>query len=277
MEKVMTNNPILDITGNEISSVGIVVEDVINTAKWYSKIFGVGPWFFFDYTPKHMMLNGRPVEENESCVRTAVAHLGKLEIELLQPLYGPSTIREYLETHGGGVHHFSLGAVENYASVVAYFENHGSVVETQGRLGDGTPFSYIDMQRQLGAVFKIAKPDSKDVSKELKPWGTYSPDEPGLIDLKGDEIVQIGFVVGDIEETAGNYQEILGVGPWEQVDFKPPMASGKILHGVSLVDDMDFHIKAAFAKVGEMELELLEPVFGAGTHVEFLKTRGPGI
>ena len=153
METILPNKPISDITGNEINSVGIVVEDVVNTAKNYSKIFGVGPWFFFDHTPNHMMLNGGPVAEDEGCVRTAVAHLGKLEIELLQPLYGPSTIREYLETYGGGVHHFSLGPVEDYASVAANFENHGSVVERKGRLGDGTAFCHINMQRQLGAGF----------------------------------------------------------------------------------------------------------------------------
>ena len=40
---------------------------------------------------------------------------------------------------------------------------------------------------------------------------------------------------------------------------------------------MDFHVRAAFADLGDMQIELLEPIKGPGTHMEFLKNFGQGI
>ena len=106
--------------------------------------------------------------------------------------------------------------------------------------------------------------------------GTFEPKKPGLINLKGKEIRQIGIVVKDAEKAAKHYWEILGIGPWVLIDFKPPHVSDGILHGIS-VNDTDIHIKAALADYGNIQFELLQPVYGASTHMDFLRTRGEGI
>ena len=88
--------PIMDTKGKEIEQIGIVVYDAAKTAKRYSQIFGVGPWFFLDITPTEIILHDKPVVDVESCVRIAMTNLGKIQIELLQPLNGPSTHMEFL-------------------------------------------------------------------------------------------------------------------------------------------------------------------------------------
>ncbi|MBW2093221.1 MAG: VOC family protein, partial [Deltaproteobacteria bacterium] len=110
----------------------------------------------------------------------------------------------------------------------------------------------------------------------FKPWGSYAPQGSALINMEGKELMQVGIVVKDAEEKARRYWEIFGVGPWVLIDFKPPHVSQGILHGISMTDD-DFHIKAALANLGSVQFELLEPVKGASTHMEFFKKYGEGI
>ena len=76
---------------------------------------------------------------------------------------------------------------------------------------------------------------------------------------------------------AGNYEEIFGIGPWEFMEFKHPEAVGHNWHGVPLTQSDDSLIRAAFANIGSLQIELLEPVTGAGAHMEFLKTKGVGV
>ena len=94
--------PVVDCTDKRIAHIGVVVKDVVKTAKQFAKIFGVGPWVFFDTIPTHTHLHGEPIKDGESCVRLGMAQVGALEIELLQPVYGPSAHMEFFkesETH----------------------------------------------------------------------------------------------------------------------------------------------------------------------------------
>ena len=44
--------PVVDVGDKSITQIGIVVRDASKIAKRYSEIFGIGPWIFFDGTPR---------------------------------------------------------------------------------------------------------------------------------------------------------------------------------------------------------------------------------
>ena len=268
--------PIIDTKGKEIEQIGIVVYDAAKTAKRYSEIFGIGPWFFLDITPTEIILHDKPVADVESCVRIAMTNLGKIQIELLQPLNGPSTHMEFLREHGEGIHHVSFGMVDNHDQVVSAFKEQGTGIEMQGLLGGAVTFSYMSTQMELGTIFEVVRPIPPGVQSSLKSWGTFEPQKPGLVNLEGKEIRQFGIVVKDAEKAAKNFWDIFGIGPWVLIDFKHPHVSDGILHGIS-VSDTDIHIKAALAEYGNIQFELLQPVYGASTHMDFLRTRGEGV
>lgn len=270
------SEPIAELKGKPIVQVGIVVRDVVRTAKRYTKLFGAGPWQFTDIEPTEIQLHDQALGEVDACVRIATANLGKLQIELLQPMYGPSTHMEFLNRHGQGVHHLSFGGIDGHDRTVEKFANAGIGVEMQGLIGGAATFTYLASQQALGTIIEIVKPAPPDNAPNLKPWGTWPVDGPGAIDLEGKRIVQVGIVVEDVEQIARQYWELLGVGPWHFLHFQPPHLADCRLHGVA-VRDSDFGLKAAVANLGDLQFELLEPTHGVSTHREFLNAHGPGI
>jgi hypothetical protein len=276
METGTENKPMVDVKGKEIAQIGFVVHDAVKTAKRYSVIFGIGPWLFFDATPTNMVLHGNRLKDGDSCSRIALTNLGKMQIELIQPMYGESTYMEFLEDRGEGIHHVSFGLVDDHDQVVSAFEKNGMEIEMQGLLGGAYTFTYMATQRELGTIFEVVNPAPPGVKSTFKPWGTHDPQGSGLINMKGKEIVQIGVVVEDAEKTAKNYWEILGIGPWVLVDFKPPHVTDGILHGITM-REVDFHVRGAIADHGNIQFELLQPIHGPGTHMEFLKMNGEGV
>jgi len=269
-------SPVIDTTGKTINQIGIVVRDAARTARRYSEIFGVGPWVFLDVHSTEGILHDSPLKE-ESCIRLAVANLGKIQIELLQPVSGPSTHMEFLERHGEGVHHVSLGLVEDHDEIVSAASKAGIGIEMQSVLGGALTYTYLSTQEQLGTILELGKPAPAGVEVRLEPWGSYESEQPGRIDLASKQIVQLGIVVQDAEEMAKRYWETLGIGPWVLLDFKPPHVSGGRFRGVRMRDEGDFHIRAAMANLGDMQFELLQPALGPSTHMDFLKTHGDGV
>ncbi len=84
------------------------------------------------------------------------------------------------------------------------------------------------------------------------------------------KLIQVGVVVRDLDKTLERLAS-LGIGPFEP-KVLPPDAE-QWFRGKPL--DAKFRISAA--KMGEVELELIQPVAGESPHQEFLDTKGEGI
>ncbi len=269
--------PAVDIKDNPIIQIGFVVRDAVKMAKRYADIFGIGPWNFVEGKVRDCILRGETLKNIDCGLRIALADLGKLQLELIQPLHGPSTHMSFLKEQGEGIHHVSFGAVEGHDKIISGLMAEGIGIEMQGLARDVDTFTYLATQKTLGTIFEIVNPAISRARGALRPWGTYSNDDNGAINIKGKEIKQLGIVVENVEETARNYWGLLGVGPWILLDFKPPHLTDVTLHGISINDQVNLHTKAALARIGDLQIELLEPVKGPSTYMEFLKTRGQGI
>lgn len=83
----------------------------------------------------------------------------------------------------------------------------------------------------------------------------------------------IGVIVRDLDNAMKHY-ESLGIGPFEE--FPSSEMDGltdKTMYGKRI----DFKIRAAMCKMGDLELELIQPVKDAALMEDFLKSRGEGI
>lgn len=269
--------PAFDAQGKEIVQIGIVVKDAVATARRFSEILGLGPWTFFDEVFNNAKLHGEPLEPEAGALRMGFGYLGAMEIELLEPLYGPSTHMEFLNRHGEGLHHMSLGGQEDYREFRSALMKHGCNVEMEGVSTGPFEFIYMSTQRQLGTIVEIVSPLTEDVMTNLAPWGTLPAPEISMVDFTSKEVVRVGIVTDDLDATVKNYQEIFGIGPWQIEDLEPPAATVGRLHGVSLDRAMNFQIRRAVAGFGRLELELLEPVSGPTPPMICLKKHGPGL
>lgn len=86
---------------------------------------------------------------------------------------------------------------------------------------------------------------------------------------------QIALVVTDVDKAMEQYWTMLGIGPWDVRHFTPETVRDFTVGG-KLVNE-DFEFICAVTWVGEMELELIQPIAGPNIYWDFLKRRGPGL
>jgi methylmalonyl-CoA/ethylmalonyl-CoA epimerase len=89
------------------------------------------------------------------------------------------------------------------------------------------------------------------------------------------DFVQIGVVVADVDKATQYLTEIFGIGPFRIVDWPPEGRTDikKFYHG----EPGNFTARMAFAELGPVELELIQPVSGESIWADFLRDHGGGI
>ena len=93
---------------NVITQIGIVVQNIEQTAKDYAFFFGVpvpGINLTASQAESHTEFRGNP---SEGRAKLAFFKFKNITIELIEPVDGPSTWQEYLDTRGEGVHHIAF-------------------------------------------------------------------------------------------------------------------------------------------------------------------------
>jgi methylmalonyl-CoA/ethylmalonyl-CoA epimerase len=91
--------------------------------------------------------------------------------------------------------------------------------------------------------------------------------------LGSTTVAQIGLVVRNIEEAAQRFADILGL-PVPKVIVTEP---GLSVHMTYQGQPSDARAKLAFFNLGQVQLELIEPLGGASTWQEVLDRNGEGV
>lgn len=132
------------IASGPITQVAWVTDDLGATERLLSEQFGVGAWTRIDdvvFGPDTTTLRGEPVELT---LHVSLGYAGDLQLELIQPVSGPGVHREFLDTHGPGLHHVCF-AVDDVDAACAAAEAAGVPVLMRGSMMDGEiEFAYVD-------------------------------------------------------------------------------------------------------------------------------------
>lgn len=88
------------------------------------------------------------------------------------------------------------------------------------------------------------------------------------------QAIQIGVVVRDLDATMKGLTEVFGIGPFRVMDCPPPGREDRQFYRGA---PARFRTRQAFADLGSIELELIQPVEGKTIWSDFLAERGPGI
>jgi methylmalonyl-CoA/ethylmalonyl-CoA epimerase len=79
----------------------------------------------------------------------------------------------------------------------------------------------------------------------------------------------ITIVVKDIEKTAQSLSLLLGIGPWEVMEYAPTQDE--------LMGGQPFKLKFAFTSLGTVTLQLTQPIEGQSLWQAFLDEKGEGL
>jgi methylmalonyl-CoA/ethylmalonyl-CoA epimerase len=87
------------------------------------------------------------------------------------------------------------------------------------------------------------------------------------------EVMQIGIVVRDLEATVRRYEDDYGIGPWQITQIDLGEANDYREHG----QPARCANRVAFATIGRVMWELIQPLDDDGIYARFLAEKGGGI
>ncbi len=140
-----------------VAQVALLVPDLDHAVEAWWRDFGVGPWHFYTYQKpfvRCMSYRGQPANY---AMRLALAWLGSLRVELIQPLRGPSLYHDFIERHGYGFHHLGL-LVDDMPTALALARAAGfeMVMDGSGFGPDGDGhYAYLDTETRLGVTLEL--------------------------------------------------------------------------------------------------------------------------
>jgi methylmalonyl-CoA/ethylmalonyl-CoA epimerase len=136
--------------------IGIVVTDIEEAMRRWGKVFACGPWSVYTYGPAFLRDPTFRGEEGRFEMRLALAGSGP-QIELIQPLQGPSLYHEWLDAHGEGLHHIGMRVPDLQEGIRDMAERGYPVLQSgrgYGLDGDGG-FAYLDTADDIGVILEL--------------------------------------------------------------------------------------------------------------------------
>ena len=133
--------------------IGIVVRDLDATMRRYVDDYGIGPWTIYEFTPANandLHEHGQPVARSW---RLAVAMVGQVQWELIQPLDDESIYARFLAEKGGGVHHIAVAA-RSFDAMVEMQAKRATDLVLSGEF-EGVKVAYLDTEHDLGVILEI--------------------------------------------------------------------------------------------------------------------------
>lgn len=142
---------------NIVTQVGIIVRDIETKARAWSEILGL-PMpniIITDMVDKTRAEYGG--KSTTARAKLAFFHMGQLDVELIEPIDGPSTWKDQLDQHGDSLHHIAF-EIKGMQEKIAYLHSKGVPLVQRGEYTGGR-YAYLDGVAQLGTVLELLEND----------------------------------------------------------------------------------------------------------------------
>lgn len=108
-----------------IDHISFTVKSIDETVKIYSDRYGIGPWKIWEIGPDiddiDMIVGGKRIDYK---IRVAMASIGTILFELIQPRDNASIYADFLKSNGEGFHHIGH-KVEDFNDIMKYMDKIG--------------------------------------------------------------------------------------------------------------------------------------------------------
>jgi methylmalonyl-CoA/ethylmalonyl-CoA epimerase len=176
----MTNEELLTTNKKrKMFQVAFVTRDLERSMKAWVDNLGVGPWrvaAFTEETVKNFVVGGKAITEPFKFL-IGISWMGDTELEIIQPVYGPTIYSKFLEEKGEGLHHIKERiSDEDIERVLADYEAKGIDVTQTGRFFSDFHY-YLDTESKLGFVYELGNCPPLDLPPGI--FSTYPAEAPG--------------------------------------------------------------------------------------------------
>ena len=129
----------------------------------------IGPWqvlTFTNETAEYLMIDGKEVTEPFKFL-VGITWLGDTQLELIQPVYGPTRYEDHLNRKGEGLHHIKEYIPdEQTEATLASYRAKGIAVTQTGKF-DADYHYYLDTEPKLDFVLELGNCPVLDLPPEM--------------------------------------------------------------------------------------------------------------
>lgn len=140
-----------------IRQVALVVRDLDAAVRHWWHVLGVGPFSAYTLAPPRLRDCVYHGERVDFSLRHALGWSGETQIELVQPLSGPSIFADHLARHGEGLQHLGRYVDDHPAAVKDLLDRGFRPLQSArgfGAEGDGA-FAYFEPPDGHGLVVEL--------------------------------------------------------------------------------------------------------------------------
>lgn len=88
-----------------------------------------------------------------------------------------------------------------------------------------------------------------------------------------NKVIQVALVVINVDETVRIYADKYGIGPWSIYEFNDNNVTEMALDG----ENTGFKMRIALTNIGDVRIELIQPLDNKTIYAKFLKDHGEGL
>ena len=140
-----------------ITQVGVIVADIETKAKAWADVLGLPVPEIIITDTVDVAQTEHKGESTPARAKLAFLHLGQVDLELIEPIDGPSTWKDQLDQHGESLHHIAF-VINGMQEKVAYLDTKGLPLVQRGEYTGGR-YAYVDGTAKLGAVLELLEND----------------------------------------------------------------------------------------------------------------------
>ena len=146
-----------DLGTTTVTQIGIVVDDIEAAARRWADVFNLP-------VPEIIVTAGVDVARTEymgsptpARAKLAFLHFGQVDVELIEPIAGPSTWKDQLDQHGASLHHIAF-EIKGMGEKLAYLAGKDIDLVQRGEYTGGR-YAYVDGVDPLGTTLELLEND----------------------------------------------------------------------------------------------------------------------
>jgi hypothetical protein len=151
--------------------VAFIVRDLEAAMRTCVEQYGIGPWQIYQFNEGDAEDTVKDDEPATYSMRIAIATVGRLEWELIEPLDDKSHYAEFLAENGEGIHHLQMAA-SDYDDAVGELRGRGHRVLVGGKFA-GVDLVYLSTQDELGVITEIVDRERAAPGAGKRAVGVY--------------------------------------------------------------------------------------------------------
>ncbi|MBN2085907.1 MAG: VOC family protein [Anaerolineales bacterium] len=136
-----------------LCQIGFVARDAGRVAQKLAEITGLPapePVITDGFEKARTEYRGNPTQ---ATAKLYFFNLGQVSLEIIEPVGGPSTWREFLDKHGDGVHHIAF-TVKSTKETADALSTHG-IPPVQSGVFEGGSYVYCEAEKELGVILEL--------------------------------------------------------------------------------------------------------------------------